>query len=71
MLLNHLSRQTKAVLLLLVVVLGNGGVSENVRNIKTVLLNCFVVVEGHQEILGIVGWFSFVKMPCFLLGGLP
>lgn len=50
-LLNHLSRQTKAVLLPLVVVLGNGGESENVRNIKIVLLNCFGMVEGYQEII--------------------
>lgn len=50
-LLNHLSRQTKAVLLPLVVVLGNGGETESMRNIKIVLLNCFGMVEGYQEII--------------------
>lgn len=50
-LLNHLSRQTKAVPLPLVVVLGSGGEPENVRSIKIVLLNCFGMLEGYQEIL--------------------
>lgn len=50
-LLNHLSRQTDAVLLPLVVVLGNGCETECVRNIKVVLLNCFGMVEGYQEML--------------------
>jgi len=37
-LLNHLFRQVKAVLLPLVVVLGKSGETENVRNIEIVLL---------------------------------
>ena len=35
-----------------------GSCTENVRNIKIVLLNCFSMVEGYQEILELQAIFS-------------
>lgn len=57
-LLNHLSREMKAVLLPLVVVLGNGGETENMRNIQIVRLNCSGMVEGYREILELQAIFG-------------
>lgn len=62
-LLNHSPRQTKAVLLPLVVVLGNGGETENMRNMKLVLLNCFGMVEGYEEILELQAIFGLCLRP--------
>lgn len=50
-LLNHLSGQMKAVLLPLVVVPGNGDETENMRNIKIVLLIPLVWLRGTEKYL--------------------
>lgn len=66
-LLNHLCRRMKVMLVPLVVVLGNGDETENVGNIKTVLFNGLAHwgVEGYQEILELLAGLGFV------IGGLP
>lgn len=58
-----------AVLLPLVVVLGNGCETENVRNIKIMLLNCFGMVEGYQEMLQLQAVYGLKKCPIFFLMG--